>query len=188
MNSTCKIRPATPSDVTFVAQVMAEAVGLEVMGKTMGSDPRMQRWMQLTEHEDTLYSYRNALLIADEQDCPVAGLISYPGEGYLERRRLTFDLVKDILTFDPEEMDAETKDGEYYLDSLAVLPQMRGNGLGSKLLQEGIRKAHEMGRPAILACSPDNPQAHRLYESLGFVDAGSMFIFGETYIRMVNPC
>ena len=89
------------------------------------------------------------------------------------------------LQFDVDAMDAETVAGEYYLDSLAVLPSYRGRGVARMLLQSGIDTAHRLNRPAILACAPNNVNAKRLYESLGFRATGMYSLFGHPYWRMV---
>ena len=104
----------------------------------------------------------------------------------MECRKHTFALLSSLITFDVESMDAETRDGEYYLDSLAVLPAYRGQGIARQLLLHAQQEAHRQGRPAILACAPDNTGARLLYESLGFRQEGLMHIFGEDYLRMVS--
>lgn len=88
------------------------------------------------------------------------------------------------LSFDAENMVAETLPGEYYLDSLAVMPSYRGRGVARQLLESGIRQAEALRRPAILACSPQNTGAKRLYEKLGFRATYTYIIFGHPYIRM----
>ena len=125
---------------------------------------------------------QDATAIADSGEV-AGGLIAYPGDDYMARRDVTFALVKPLIHFDVERMDAEVGADEYYLDSLAVWPSSRGLGLGRVLMQHGIEQGRSMGRTTVLACAPDNTDAHRLYESLGFRDAGPLFIFGEDYIR-----
>ena len=83
-------------------------------------------------------------------------------------------------------MEPETRDGEYYLDSISVHPHWRGKGIARVMMAEAAREAARMGRPAILACAPDNTGAKKLYESIGFREKGHMFIFGEDYLRMVS--
>lgn len=187
------LRTATQADAPFIALIMAEAVGNPVMERqrlqTLDDEDNslLTRLTAIAEADDTLYSWKKTLIATTPEGTPVAGLIAYPGEGYLECRRRTFAMVGDSLPFDPETMDLETRDGEYYLDSLAVLPEHRGQGLARLLLSQGIQRAHALGRPAILACAPDNVGAKSLYESLGFAERGHMFIFGEDYLRMENP-
>ena len=139
--------------------------------------------VDICQRTDTLYSYRNCVIV--EMDGKrVGGLISYKGEGYHEVKVRTFGLVKDNLTFDIEKMDDETREGEYYLDSAAVLPEYRGLGIGRKIIEYGVSVAREKGLLPILACDPNNVNAYKLYRSIGFKENGRLFIFGEDYLRM----
>ena len=69
-------------------------------------------------------------------------------------------------------MDDETDGSEFYLDTLAVLPEYRGRGIASALLKASIEKARKMGKPAGLLVDKDNTRARRLYESIGFEQIG----------------
>lgn len=182
------LRPATLEDARFVALVMAEAIGDDIMERcplTTEKDLKKMTMLEaLAKHPNTLYSYQRATLAVDGNGDYLGGLIAYPAEGYLERRKLTFDLCREWMFFDPDKMDPETVDGEYYLDSLAVLPAYRGQGIARKLLQHGIVEGKRLGLLPVLACSPENASAHRIYTSLGFADEGRLFIFGENYLRM----
>lgn len=176
-------RPATIHDATFVATIMMEAVGLPVMERAESPRPDI---VELCRRSDTLYSYRNAI-IAQVGGTLVGGLISYDGHGYHETKRHTFSLVTTPLDFDPTTMDDETRQGEYYLDSAAVLPSYRGQGLGRLIIEQGVAMARERNLQAVLACDPHNAGALALYTNIGFKQEGEMFIFGHQYLRMVFP-
>ena len=63
--------------------------------------------------------------------------------------------------------------GEAEILTLAVTPAARGKGLGRRLLQAAIRRAHEMGASTMfLEVGVDNPAAMALYAGLGFTKAG----------------
>lgn len=185
-------RKGTPGDAAFVAQVVAEALGDTLMervatGQETARDRDILKLIEdVCRRDDTLYSWRNTRMAISSEGQPAGALVAYPGSGYLECRTRTFALLGSLITFDVENMDAETRDGEYYIDSLAVLPQWRGRGIARRLLQEAQREAWRRGLPAILACAPDNVGAKRLYESLGFRETGQVYIFGEDYLRMVS--
>ena len=100
-------------------------------------------------------------------------------------RKLTFSMLSELINFNVSQMDAETGAGEYYIDSIAVVPEFRNRGIGKDLLRIGISEAKRLQRPAILACAPENIGAKRIYESIGFTHQGDMFIFGHNYMRMV---
>lgn len=64
--------------------------------------------------------------------------------------------------------------GEAEILTLAVTPAARGKGLGRRLLQAAINKAHQMGAGAMfLEVGVDNPAALALYAGLGFTKAGA---------------
>lgn len=174
-------RAATMEDAAFVATVMMEAVEIPMMEEGNVPDDHL---VEVCRSEDTLYSWRNAT-IAEVGGRMVGALIAYSGEGYHDVKVRTFGRVKAKLDFDPMAMDDETKEGEYYLDSLAVLPEWRGRRVGTALLMRGVETAKAKGLLAVLACDPDNTNAHRLYTQLGFKEEGTLFIFGKNYLRMV---
>lgn len=198
------LRPATRNDAPFVALVMAEAIGDDIMERCLEKvaaddlsisgdwilslsqkdQGRIAMLIGLAERSDTLYSFERTVIATDENGHYLGGLIAYPAEGYIERRKLTFELARSYMFFDPSTMEPETVDGEYYLDSVAVLPTHRGKGIARALLLHGIAEGTKLGLLPVLACSPENPLAHHLYTSLGFEDDGRLFIFGEDYIRM----
>lgn len=185
-------RMATPADAGFVAEVVAEALGNPIMeriidGQETAEDRQLLELLTaVCKREDTLYSWKNTRLAVTRDNRPVAALVAYPGEGYMDCRKRTFALLGSLITFDAEKMEPETRDGEYYLDSISVHPHWRGKGIARVMMAEAAREAARMGRPAILACAPDNTDAKKLYESIGFREEGHMFIFGEDYLRMVS--
>lgn len=175
-------RQATIEDAHFVATVMMEAVGMQVMEGKMAMDDDI---VDICRRTDTLYTYLNAT-IAELNGTEIGALISYPGKGYHDIKVHTFSLVKTHLSFDPLAMDDETREGEYYLDSAAVLPEYRGRGIGRAIIEYGVKIAEAKQLTPVLACDPENTNAYRLYTSIGFKEQGHLFIFGEDYLRMVK--
>ena len=183
---------ATPEDAPQVALIMAEALGDDIMERCLANGNeiqtadrrRMELLRQVALHDDTLYSYRHCTLVRTADGQTAGGLIAYPGDDYLHRRRVTFSMVSELIRFDVDKMDPETQPQEFYLDSMAVWPQFRRQGIARMLMRHGIQTGLGMHRTVTLACAPDNDGAHRLYTSLGFRNNGSLFIFDEDYIRM----
>jgi ribosomal protein S18 acetylase RimI-like enzyme len=67
-------------------------------------------------------------------------------------------------------LSSHSRDGALYLDDLAVDTAMRGQGIGTRLLQAVFDFAQERDMPAVrLDVVDTNPGARRLYERLGFV-------------------
>ena len=66
-------------------------------------------------------------------------------------------------------MDDETQAGELYLDSLAVLPEYRRQGIALRLLLATREKAEKLGLPCVgLLVDKGNPAGEALYASAGF--------------------
>lgn len=135
--------------------------------------------------EDVLYSWRNTI-IAEVNGQSAGMLTAYNGADYHEMRIVTMALVKENLGIEFPGMEDEAVAGEYYQDSLAVMPPYRGRGIGRALLQRGIAEGHRLGLLVTLAVDPINHRAKALYRSLGFQPDGSLFIFGHDYEKMSN--
>ena len=106
----------------------------------------------------------------DIDHAPVAGVIvGYDGKDLRRLRRRFQEEALSCLGMDYSNMDDETQEGEFYLDSLAVYSEYRKRGIASKLLQRFVDYAAELGLPAALLVDKNNPNAERLYTSLGFV-------------------
>lgn len=184
------LRKATIDDAEFIALVVVEALGDDIMERTSEGISEQDRYRlsllaDSIRTDGTLYCWRHATITQDEEGNYVGAIVAYPGDNYEEMRSLTFSMLKELVTFDVSAMDAETCEGEYYLDSVAIMPGFRGKGVGRKLLLAGIDEARALLRPAVLACDPENLGAKALYESIGFCHQGDLFIFGHSYLRMV---
>lgn len=197
MEDKITLRPATEADAPFVAMVISEALDDDIMELYEQSGNRIPESRRermdfietVVNNSDNLYTWHHATMAVNAEGVAVGALLAYPGDDYTRRREVSFRLFASFIknSFDPDKMDAETKPGEYYLDSLAVLPSYRGRGIGRMLLQAGIDKANSLGRPAILACAPENLGAKHLYESMGFKETYIYSLFGHPYHRMLRP-
>ena len=122
----------------------------------------------LVEREDSQYSYRNTL-VAMDGDKVVGISVSYDGGRLHELRRAFIEAAKEHIDKDHSGMDDETQAGELYLDSLAVLPEYRRQGIAKKLLLATKKRANRLGLPCVgLLVDKDNPVGEALYTSVGF--------------------
>ena len=70
-------------------------------------------------------------------------------------------------------MEDETQAGELYLDSLAVQPDYRRQGIARALLLATKERAGQYGLPHVgLLVDTDNPNGEALYSSVGFQYVG----------------
>lgn len=172
------LRPATEADVPFVAWTVLTALDL--------STDDLDRAVAACRRDDTLYSYLHAL-IAEQDGRPVGCLVSYPGEEYADRRSRTWQMIwgeadsADAVDYD--HVAVETFPGEYYLDSMAISPEYRGQGVGHKLMQTAMSQ-HEAARYALIV-SVEKPHLQAYYAQLGFRPSGEIDFFGHIYRRMI---
>jgi ribosomal protein S18 acetylase RimI-like enzyme len=81
----------------------------------------------------------------------------------------------------------ETEAGEFYLDSVGVLPEYRGRGIASRIIEAQCQRAASLGhKVAGLIVDVDKPQAEALYARLGFTYLDDKDFFGHTMKHMVR--
>ena len=89
---------------------------------------------------------------------------------------------------DFENFEDETQEGEFYIDSLAVLPEFRRRGIAQELMKAQIKRGSEMGLPiATLLVDPENPNAQKLYYNLGFKYSEDVYAFGQIFWKLSVP-
>ena len=166
MNYELKIRKATKNDASLIAKVVAMAIGDEGTRHYCGENHQLVL-EEIACLEMSQYSYNNTLVA--EVDGKVAGAaIGYDGAELHSLRKATLDIVykhtERQLT-----IEDETDESEFYLDSIAVLPEYRGCGVATQLILALKERAfEEYHKPIGLLVDFENPDAERLYKSLGF--------------------
>ena len=117
----------------------------------------------------TMLVERENTLVAMDADRVVGISVSYDGGLLHELRRAFIEAAKEHIGKDHSGMDDETQAGELYLDSLAVLPGYRRQGIARKLLLATKERANRLGLPCVgLLVDKDNPVGEALYASVGF--------------------
>lgn len=171
-----RLRAATPEDAPFIAWAIAAA-----LHKEESDDGLHSLFCEICQREDTLYSWRNTI-IADYEGKAIGALTCYDGARYRNLRDITFPLFSGTVNYELSQMEMETSAGEFYIDSMSVLPEYRKQGVATALLKTGIDRARELSiDKASLVVLPSNTGAKRLYESLGFEYEKDMFLFCENY-------
>lgn len=166
MNYELKIRRATKNDASIIAKVVAMAIGEEIAVLYCGENYDVVL-KELACMEVSQYSYKNVFVA--EVDGEIAGAaVAYDGADLYRLREATLKVISRHVGKEVVMKDDETDASEFYLDSLGVLPKYRGNGVGAKLIQAVCDRAAELGKPAGLLVDFENPDAERLYKSLGF--------------------
>ncbi len=129
---------------------------------------------ELVERTDTQYSHLNTICAIDSNGQMAGACVSYDGAELLRLRQPFIDAVKKYFSHDLNSMEEETAAGELYVDSLAVFPEYRRQGVATALLQATVGKARQLGDdPVGLLVDESNPRAERLYRSIGFEQVGT---------------
>ena len=167
-----EIQEANKSHISAIAKLIMTAMTddccLYFCGDGHGLEDFRRMMTMLVEREDSQYSYRNSL-VAIDGDKVVGISVSYDGGRLHELRRAFIEAAKDHLGKNHSCMDDETQAGELYLDSLAVLPEYRRQGIARALLLATKERANKMGLPCVgLLVDKSNPAGEALYSSVGF--------------------
>lgn len=181
MNEEIRITEGRMEDARAIAEAIVEAVGaehcLELAGPDCRIDDIVELFAEMARREDTQYSYRNALVAVDDDGHAIGVCIAYDGGRLEELRQPFLDRASEAFGINPEEVPDETEPGEYYIDTLAVNREHRGQGIGRLLLLAAAERGRSLGlRPGLLV-DKDNTKAHALYESAGFAKVGDRPFF-----------
>ena len=181
------IRDATPDDAPFIARVVLAGIDMLDLDAVLPDEQRhlYEHLMEICCMDDTLYSYRNTR-IAEIEGNRVGALVAYDGARYAKMREKTFGLVMQTSGMDLNHNAMETGPGEFYLDSMAILSEYRGAGIGKNLMRDRIDFALSNGfQKVALLVDKDKPRLQRYYECEGFAFSEEMFVFGSWYRKLV---
>jgi ribosomal protein S18 acetylase RimI-like enzyme len=185
--STVTIRNARPADARFLAQCILAGLHLADFDSQPNDNisDMLEKLTECERREDTLCTYSHTR-IAEVDGQPAGALLSYPGALYKDLRASTLKAYLPDIYAQFANDDPETDPGEYYLDSLAVHPDYRKQGVGRALLEDAIRLGQSRGFDKIaLIVDTNYPHLVRIYESMGFIIADCRHVFGGDFQRMV---
>lgn len=183
------IRRATPADASSVAPLLVAA--MESFACTFAGSDNPQDALHIFERFAAMpgnqYSYTNTLVYAD--GAHIAGIVTGYDGALLEKLRAPFfEYLTQHYAFDSTTFGAETTAGEYYLDTVSVLPERRGEGIGKALIRAACAVARQEGhKQAGLLVDAENPRAKKLYTELGFLGINTHRLAGGEYEHMVMP-
>ncbi len=180
------IRPAKPEDYTQVASLIVKAMSGLAMKFTQSSDlkkaiPVFEYFFRQKENQ---YSFENTLVF--EENGEILGSITgYGGEKLHQLRQPFLEYLLQNFGFSQTPED-ETEPGEFYLDTVSVLPNHQGKGIGRRLIEAMIEHAKEKGFDKVgLLVDIENPLAKKLYEQIGFKVIKTKNLMGGKYEHLV---
>lgn len=172
------VRVAQKEDAPMIARVVAMAIGDEAGLRGYCGEEYLAVLMEIASAEQTQYSYQNTL-IAEYEGVVAGAVVGYDGAKLNELRSGTLSIIEEFTGCIPSIVD-ETEGGEFYLDSVAVLPRFRGLGVATALIDAFVERAFALGAERVgLIVDKENPDAERLYYSRGFVEVGERMFFSH---------
>ena len=115
-------------------------------------------------NEDLLFSYKNCLVAEFEGEI-IGMLVAFPM--HLPENTGPANETDPVLV----PYTILEKDNSYYIMGVAVFPEYRGKGIGTRFLELAAKKALEYGLPQLsLIVFEQNEGAKRLYERHGFYE------------------
>lgn len=172
------IRSARVEDAATIARAVAMAIGDKEALRAYCGDDYMAVLTQIAATKGTQYSWQYAL-VAEVDGTAAGAVVGYDGDDLQPLREGTFAIVRQLTGRIPN-IANETEGGEYYLDSVGVLPEFRGLNVGRTLVREFCNKVFATQHNCVgLIVDSNNPQAERLYTSLGFERVGTRLFFGH---------
>ncbi|HEV7333718.1 MAG TPA: GNAT family N-acetyltransferase [Flavisolibacter sp.] len=179
------IRKGTREDSEAITNCLLQAMN-EIVYSLIGEQDsgKAKEFMQhFVERKANQYSYQNCWVVEVNQEI-VAAVNVYNGADLHRLREPVLAYLRSCFkrTLIPED---ETGAGEYYIDSLGVIPDYQGIGIGSQVLQFLIDKyVTENGKTLGLLVDEENVQAKRLYLRLGFTFAGEKTLLEKRMIHL----
>ncbi|WP_233554447.1 GNAT family N-acetyltransferase [Deinococcus cavernae] len=179
------VRPAQVFDAGFAAPLIQQTIG--AIGQALTGSASDDEAAHVIAQFFPLRGHRLSFtqtLIAELDGRPAGLAVLYPGEFAVPLDQPFRDFLKSRGL--PDQVVSEGLPGELYLDTLATLPDVRGQGVGTALLRACSEKARQQSLPLGLLVEEGNP-AQRLYVRHGFVAAGQTQLAGHRYLRLRQP-
>lgn len=113
------------------------------------------------EQEDSAFSYKNVVVVTNKNEV-IGMLVTFP---------MTVEKAVDHQEEDPVLVPYSKleEDGSYYICGVALFPEYRGYGIGSKLMEIAEEQAKEKGYNKLsLIVFEQNTGARKLYEKVGY--------------------
>lgn len=175
-----RIRRATLNDADFIATYLLLAME-DIVYKFIGAKDESKAkefLLYFAKKENNQYSFQNCW-VAEIGKEVVAAVNLYNGARLNELRTPVIEYIRSKFDRDFE-IEDETGEGEYYIDSLGVNQGYQGKGIGSQVLQFLIEKyVNQQDQTLGLLVDEENSLAKRLYLKLGFESIGEKFLFGK---------
>ncbi|NEW65663.1 GNAT family N-acetyltransferase [Carnobacteriaceae bacterium zg-84] len=181
------IRKATKQDIDAIyplIYIIWEDMNYPLL-RLLDKDTFQKTMLHILADEHAKFSYKNAWVYEKENQI-IGVLYGYAGQDerqFDEHFHTFIDAHFPHLNIRQYESNRESHDNEWYLDSLVVHSNYRGQGIASAffdVLKDIVAPYQRVG----LNCEQDNLQAKKLYERLGFSTVYEIDFLGHLYYHM----
>lgn len=183
------IKSATKADqetILALEQTIFDDMELDIYNDLCVADVQEAWSLAVATSDKSRYHYSRAL-VAKTDDNQILGVAF----GYVDTEEKSLDTALQTILADRFSYhrwlfeDSEVFANEWYLDSIVVTDEARGQGIGRKLFQAIEVRAKSQQRDIIgLNVDDGNPRARKLYDSLGFEPVGFLTIGSHNYTHM----
>lgn len=180
------IRKATKDDIKVLEGLQEFIESLEIDILKNYSSVKIQDILKFVfMSENDRFSYKNCIVC--EKEGKIKGFSFSYHYNEVEKMKnfwfnevvKKFDLKQDDIIFDYDEV----LEKEYYLDTLYVFSEYRGEGVGNKLLTSFVNSSNTL---LSLNVAQSNIRARKLYESYGFYKNSEIYIGHENYDHLIK--
>lgn len=181
-----QIRPARVSDHPSVAPLIVQALDELAAKYTNSPDPLnlIPDIALFFVQEKNMYSYAQTL-VAEIDNRVVGSVTAYDGVDFILFRDPFIQHVSRKYGFNLP-LVPETEAGEYYIDTLSVIPSQQGKGIGAALIRAMLQHAAVLNHQrAGLLVEAANAPAKKLYGQIGFKKAGEKQLLKSSYDHLV---
>lgn len=178
------IRKAKISDAKIAVKLLYIAAG-ELLFDLTGTNNENSALLKAEEFfisKNNRMSFENIYLY--EISGVVAGLMClYDGE---KAEILDEALNENLRNLGKNYTIEKECENDFYLDSLAVLPEFRRRGISSELINYAFEISHENGKFLSLLVDCENKIAQQTYDKMGFCYEKTKNLYGHDYFYLVK--
>lgn len=176
------IRPATKDDFRASFEILELAMSdfSDMIFNESNSVKKLGLFEKFFKAKNNRLSHENVLIYENEKGEICGAICAYAGgdSDFLDmvsNQRLKVLNAKNLIK-------KECEDDEFYIDSVAVLPEFRGLGYFKAMINEAINIARNLGFKKVSLIT----QTPEYYTKFGFHTISNDNFYGEIYAKMVK--
>ncbi|WP_220739330.1 GNAT family N-acetyltransferase [Leuconostoc miyukkimchii] len=184
-----KIQPATIHEqevILSLEQTIFDDMALEIYDELTVENVQEALSLAVSMSDESRYHYSRALVAKNDENQVLGVIFGYPDTEEKHLDRALQSILADKFSYHRWMFpDSEVFDNEWYVDSIVVTSEARGQGIGKKLLAAAEKKAKESNRETIgLNVDDENTRARMLYQNIGFKSVGRLTLGAHNYTHM----